>query len=316
MNYLVTGGAGFLGTALSNRLAKQGHHVRVLDDCSAGNPVYLLPEVEFVQGDINEKTLLWKLLQDVECVFHLAAKVSVPESTLFPSSYNLVNVSGTVTLMEAIRDTKVKRVVLASSGAVYGRQDQTPYLESFEVHPESPYAVSKLSAEHYVRTISAQAGVEAVCLRIFNAYGPGQRIPNSNPPIISNFLKHALTNGTIIIHGDGRQTRDYVYVDDVVNALVTSSTAVGVDQQVINIGSGVETSVLELVRLVRQVTGKKPEEVYNPLKSGGSDRMCAGIAKAQEKLNYIPLVPLETGLRLTIERDPQFNKEIEPKSIA
>ena len=230
----------------------------------------------------------------------------MPESLLFPSSYNLVNVSGTVTLMEAIRDTKVKRVVLASSGAIYGHQGQIPYLESFEVRPESPYAVSKLSAEHYVRTIAAQAGVEAVCLRIFNAYGPGQRVPHSHPPIISNFLKHALTNGTIIIHGDGSQTRDYVYVDDVVNALVTSSSAVGVDQQVINIGSGVETSVLELVRLVRQVTERKPEEVYNPLKSGGSDRMCADISKAQEKLNYIPLVPLETGLRLTIERDPQY----------
>lgn len=306
MNFLVTGGAGFLGTALSNRLAKQGHLVRVLDDCSTGNPVYLLPEVEFVQGDINDKTLLWKLMEDIDCVFHLAAKVCVPESSLFPSSYNLVNVSGTVTLMEAIRDTKVKRVVLASSGAIYGHQDQTPYLESAEVHPESPYAVSKLAAEHYVRTVAAQAGVEAVCLRIFNAYGPGQRVPHSHPPIISNFLKHALTNGTVIIHGDGSQTRDYVYVDDVVNAMVTSSTAVGVDQQVINVGSGVETSVLELVRLVRQVTGKKPEEVYNPLKSGGSDRMCAGIAKAQEKLNYIPLVPLETGLRLTIERDPQY----------
>lgn len=305
-----------MGTALSNRLAKQGHRVRVLDDCSAGNPVYLLPEIEFVQGDINEKTLLWKLLQDVDCVFHLAAKVSVPESALFPSSYNLVNVSGTVTLMEAIRDTKVRRIVMASSGAIYGRQEQTPYLETFEVHPESPYAVSKLSAEHYVRAISAQAGVEAVCLRIFNAYGPGQRAPHSNPPIIANFLKHALTNGTIIIHGDGTQTRDYVYVDDVINALVTSSTATGVDQQVINIGSGVETSVLELVRLVRKVTGKKPEEVFNPLKSGGSDRMCAGIAKAQEKLNYIPLVPLETGLRLTIERDPQYKKEIEPKVLA
>jgi len=308
MNYLVTGGAGFLGTALSNRLAKQGHNVRVLDDCSTGNPGDLLPEVTFVQGDINEKILLWKLLEDVDCVFHLAAKVSVPESCLFPSSYNLVNVSGTVTLMEAIRDTQVKRVVLASSGAIYGYQEEIPYHESAEVHPESPYAVSKLSAEHYVRTISAQCGVEAVCLRVFNAYGPGQRIPKSHPPIISNFLKHAMTNGTITIHGNGTQTRDYVYVDDVVNALVTASTAVGVDQQVINIGSGVETSVLELVRLVRQVTGKKPVEVYNPLKNGGSSRMCACIAKAKEKLNYIPLVPLETGLRLTIERDPQFRE--------
>ncbi|MEA4959020.1 MAG: GDP-mannose 4,6-dehydratase [Anaerolineaceae bacterium] len=306
MRYLITGGAGFLGTALSNRLARQGHKVRVLDDCSAGDPARLQPEVEFIKGDINDKTLLWKLLQDVQCVFHLAARVSVPESILFPRDYNVVNVGGTVTLMEAMRDAKVRRVILVSSGSIYGIQENIPYKESFEVHPGSPYAVSKLAAEHYVRTIGAQSGIEAVCLRVFNAYGPGQRITMANPPIIPNFLKHALTNGSVVIHGDGKQTRDYVYVDDVVNAMVNASSVVGVDQEIINIGSGVETSVLELVRLVRQVTGQKPEEIFNPYKSGGSSRMCADITKAYEKLNYLPLIPLETGLRMTIERDPQF----------
>ncbi|MFZ3070654.1 MAG: NAD-dependent epimerase/dehydratase family protein [Anaerolineaceae bacterium] len=306
MNYLITGGAGFLGTALSNRLARQGHKIRVLDDTSAGDPSRLLPEVQFTKGDINDKALLWTLLQDIDCVFHLAARVSVPESQLFPRDYNQVNVGGTVTLMEAVRDAKVRRIVLASSGAVYGDQDKIPYNETFEVRPRSPYAVSKLASEYYVRTIGAQVGVEAVCLRIFNAYGPGQRVPNSHPPVIPNFLKHALTNGSIVIHGDGSQTRDYVYVDDVVNAMVTSSTANGVDQQIINIGSGVETSVRELVRLVVQVTESKPEEIYNPHKNCGSSHMCADISKAYEKLNYLPMIPLEVGLRLTIERDPQF----------
>ncbi|MFZ3150157.1 MAG: NAD-dependent epimerase/dehydratase family protein [Anaerolineaceae bacterium] len=306
MNYLITGGAGFLGTALSNRLAKQGHTVRVLDDLSAGDPSRLLPEVQFTRGDINDKTLLWKLLQDIDCVFHLAARVSVQESLLFPRDYDQVNVAGTVTLMEAVRDTQVRRIVLASSGTIYGDQDEIPYQETFEVQPRSPYAVSKVCAEHYVRTIGAQAGVEAVCLRIFNAYGPGQRVPTSHPPVVPNFLKHALTNGSIVIHGDGSQTRDYVYVDDVVNAMVTSATASGVDQQIINIGSGVETSVRDLVRLVVQVTQSKPEEIYNPHKNGGTSRMCADITKAYEKLNYLPMIPLEVGLRLTIERDPQF----------
>ncbi len=308
MRFLITGGAGFLGTALSNRLARQGHFVRVLDDASAGDPARLLPEVEFTKGDINDKPLLWTLLQDVDCVYHLAARVSVPESQLFPRDYNLVNVGGTVTLMEAIRDTKVRRVVLASSGAVYGEQDSIPYQESAEVHPRSPYAVSKLAAEYYVRTIGAQCGVEAVCLRVFNAYGPGQRVPPFHPPVVPNFLKHALTNGSIVLHGDGSQTRDYVFVDDVVNAMVTSATASAVDQQIINIGSGVETSVRELARLVVLAAGTKPEEIYNPHKSGGSDRMCADISKAYEKLNYLPLIPLEVGLRLTLERDPQFQK--------
>ena len=308
MRFLIAGGAGFLGTALSNRLARQGHFVRVLDDASAGDPARLLPEVEFTKGDINDKPLLWTLLQDVDCVYHLAARVSVPESQLFPRDYNLVNVGGTVTLMEAIRDTTVRRVVLASSGAVYGEQDSIPYQESAEVHPRSPYAVSKLAAEYYVRTIGAQCGVEAVCLRVFNAYGPGQRVPPFHPPVVPNFLKHALTNGSIVLHGDGSQTRDYVFVDDVVNAMVTSATASAVDQQIINIGSGVETSVRELARLVVLAAGTKPEEIYNPHKSGGSDRMCANISKAYEKLNYLPLIPLEVGLRLTLERDPQFQK--------
>jgi len=308
MRFLITGGAGFLGTALSNRLARQGHSVRVLDDTSTGDPARLLPEVEFTKGDINDKPLLWTLLQDMDCVYHLAARVSVPESQLFPRDYNLVNVGGTVTLMEAIRDTKVRRVVLASSGAVYGEQDNIPYKESAEVHPGTPYAVSKLAAEYYVRTIGAQCGVEAVCLRVFNAYGPGQRVPPFHPPVVPNFLKHALTNGSIVLHGDGSQTRDYVFVDDVVNAMVTSATASAVDQQIINIGSGVETSVRELARLVVQTVGTKPEEIFNPHKSGGSERMCADISKAYEKLNYLPLIPLEVGLRLTLERDPQFQK--------
>lgn len=307
MKYLITGGAGFLGTALSNRLASLGHHVCVLDDCSTGDPSNLLPAVNFTRGNVSDKTMLWTLLQEVDCVFHLAARVSVPESMLFPSGYNHVNVTGTTTLMEAVRDTRVKRVVLASSGAIYGAQTQLPYQESFEVIPRSPYAVSKLAAEHYVRTIGLQTGIEAVCLRIFNAYGPGQRIPPSHPPIIPSYLKHALSNSSIIIHGSGTQTRDYIYVDDVINAMVTASTATGVDQEVINIGSGVETSVLELVRLVRLVTGRKPEEIFNPHKNEGTSRMCADISKAYDKLNFLPMVPLETGLRLTMEKSPTLS---------
>lgn len=309
MKFLVTGGAGFIGAALSNRLASQGHTVLVLDDLSTGDATQLSKSVIFSKGNISDKTLLWTLLKDVDCVFHLAARVSVPESTLFPSGYNHVNVSGTVTLMEAVRDTRVRRIIMASSGAIYGDQSQIPYKESYEVKPRSPYAVSKLAAEHYVRTIGMQAGVEAVCLRIFNAYGPGQRISLSHPPIIPNFLMHALTNSSVVVHGDGTQTRDYVYIDDLINAMVSAATAEGVDQEIINIGSGVETSVLELVRLVRLVTEKKPEEIFNPHKSGGSDRMCADISKATEKLNYMPLVPLETGLRLTMEKY-QNNKSV------
>ena len=310
MNFLITGGAGFLGSALSNRLSRQGHHVRVLDDLSTGNPESLDSEIHFTRGDINDRPKLWTLLQEIDCVYHLAARVSVPESVLFPRDYNDVNVGGTATLMEAARDAKTKRVVLTSSGAIYGNQETPLMTESMQPHPLSPYAVSKLAAEWYVRTIGALANIETICLRIFNAYGPGQRIPPAHPPVIPNFIRQAKQNGTLIFHGDGSQTRDYVYVDDVVNALVAAATVQGMDGQIINVGSGTETSVRELAKQVIEITGGEPEEIFNPRGGAGVSRMCADIKKAELALDYIPLIPLEMGLRLTLEKDPQFQNGV------
>ena len=301
MNFLITGGAGFLGAALSNRLLRQGHHVRVLDDLSTGNPNALDPEVHFTRGDINDRPKLWTLLQDIDCVYHMAARVSVPESILFPRDYTAVNVVGTVNLMEAARDAGTPKVVLASSGAVYGEQKQPVLTEDLAPRPGSPYAVSKLSSEWYVRTIGALSGIQTLCLRIFNAYGPGQHIPASHPPVIPNFIRQSLQNGTLVFHGDANQNRDYVYVDDVVNALVAAASAQGVNGMVINVGSGSETSIRDLANVVIKVTGGNPEEVYNTRISGGVSRMCADLTLAKEKLDYIPLVPLEMGIRLTLE---------------
>jgi UDP-glucose 4-epimerase len=308
MNFLITGGAGFLGSGLANLLVRQGHSVRVLDDLSTGNPDLLDPEIHFTRGDINDRPKLWTLLQEVDCVYHLAARVSVPESVLYPRDYNLVNVGGTVTLMEAIRDVGIKRLILVSSGAVYGSQAKQPLKESTIPHPESPYAVSKLSAEYYVRTIGRLWGIEAVCLRVFNAYGPGQHIPPTHAPVIPAFLRQAMHNGTLIIQGDGSQTRDYVYVDDVVSAMVAAATAPRIDQQVINIGSGKETSVRDLAKLAVKVTGAKPEVVTNPQANPGVSRMCADIWLATQRLKFKPLVPLETGLKLTFEQDENLTK--------
>ena len=173
MNFLISGVAGFLGAALANHLVQQGHHVRGIDDLSTGDPQALLPDVHFTRGDVRDRPKLWTLLQDIDCVVHLAARVSVSESVLYPSDYNEVNVGGTVSLMEAMRDVGIRRVILASSGAVYGPQEEQPIKEDSIVHPDSPYAVSKLSAEYYVNTIGMLWGIETVCLRIFNAYGPG-----------------------------------------------------------------------------------------------------------------------------------------------
>lgn len=316
MNFLITGAAGFLGSALANRLAREGHQVRGLDDLSTGDPQALSPDVLFTRGDVNDRPKLWTLLQEVDCVYHLAARVSVPESILYPREYNAVNVGGTVSLMEAMRDVGVRRVVLISSGAVYGDQEQQPLREDATPNPRSPYAVSKLAAEYYVRTIGDLWGIETVSLRVFNAYGPGQRLPVSHPPVIPFFIRQAVRGGTLVMHNDGSQTRDYVFVDDVVNCMLAAATAPGINHAVINVGSGTETSVRELVRLVLDITRSKSEVVNNPRTDPGVSRMCADITLAREKLGYQPRVSLPEGLRLTLERDPRFSKDIPTRPLA
>jgi UDP-glucose 4-epimerase len=312
MNFLITGAAGFLGSALANQLAREGHQVRGLDDLSTGDPQALSPDVHFTRGDVNDRPKLWTLLQEVDCVYHLAARVSVPESILYPREYNAVNVGGTVSLMEAMRDVGIRRVVLASSGAIYGDQEVQPLPESQTPRPRSPYAVSKLAAEYYVRTIGELWGIETVCLRIFNAYGPGQHLPPSHPPVVPYFLRQAVRNGTLVVHGDGNQTRDYVYVDDVVTAMVAASTAPGLDGLVINIGSGTETSLRTLTKLILEVTNSQANVVYNAQTTGGVSRLCADLALAGQKLSYKPAFSLEEGLRLMLTRDPRIRA---PSSI-
>jgi UDP-glucose 4-epimerase len=315
MNFLITGAAGFLGSALANRLARQGHQVRGLDDLSTGNPQALSPDVLFTRGDVNDRPKLWTLLQEVDCVYHLAARVLVAESVLYPREYNAVNVGGTVSLMEAMRDVGVRRVVLVSSGAVYGDQQKQPLKESAPPDPHSPYAVSKLAAEYYVRTIGNLWDIETVSLRVFNAYGPGQNLPPSHPPVIPNFLRQAVRNGTLVLHGDGSQTRDYVFVDDVLNAMVSASTAPEVNRLMINVGSGTETSLRELSRLVMDITASDAEVIVNPHAEPGVSRMCADLAMAREKLGYQPRISLPEGLRLTLERDPRFSGELPTRPI-
>ncbi|MCC7128851.1 MAG: epimerase [Anaerolineae bacterium UTCFX2] len=316
MNLLITGAAGFLGSHLANFLVREGHQVRGLDDLSTGNPEAVSPQVLFTRGDVNDRPKLWTLLQDVDCVYHLAARVSVPESVLYPREYNATNVGGTVSLMEAMRDVGVRRVVFVSSGAVYGDQGEQPLKESATPNPRSPYAVSKLAAEYYVRTIGDLWGIETVILRVFNAYGPGQNLPASHAPVIPNYLRQATRGGTLVMHGDGRQTRDYVYVDDVVSAMISAATAPGINHQILNIGNGSETSIVELVRMIMDVTGVTVEAILNAKHDPGVSRMRADISLAREKLGYQPRITLEEGLRLTLERDERLKKRIVSRETA
>jgi UDP-glucose 4-epimerase len=192
---------------------------------------------------------------------------------------------------------------------VYGDRGEQPLRETATPNPGSPYAVSKLAAEYYVRTIGDLWGIETVNLRVFNAYGPGQHLPPAHPPVIPHYLRQALRGSSLVMHGDGAQTRDYVYVDDVVSAMIAAATAPGVNHLILNIGSGVETSIRDLVRLIMNVTGMKIETITNPRTDPGVSRMRADISLAKEKLGYQPQFSLEQGLRLTLERDTRFKGE-------
>lgn len=306
MQYLITGGAGFLGAALANWLASAGHEVRVLDDLSSGDRSALRPAVHFTRGDINNIPLLWSMLQDVDCVYHLAARVSVAQSVLYPRDYNATNVGGTVSLMEAIRDAGVQRVVLASSGAIYGDQPRQPVRETDAPNLDTPYAISKWAAEQYVHTIGRLWGIETVALRIFNAYGPGQSLPVSHAPVVPRFMKAALSGGSVVIFGDGQQSRDFVYVDDVVQALVQAATARQVNRLVLNIGSGQETTVNALVDAIEAATGRSVNRVWNKEKSGGVQRLVADINQAKELLGFRPRISLNDGLQQMLALDSRF----------
>lgn len=308
MRFLITGGAGFLGTALANRLIQQGHQVRVLDDLSAGEPSALDSRVLFTRGDVRDIPKLWTLLNGMDGVYHLAARVSVPESVLYPVEYNAVNVGGTVSLMTAVRDAGVKRVILASSGAAYGRQDQQPVREEATMHPDSPYAVSKLASEFYLHSIGALWNIETVVLRIFNAYGPRQPLPASHAPVIPRFLKQIMTGGSVVIFGEGKQTRDFVYIDDVVDALASVAMAERVNRAIVNIGSGQEISISQLVDKMEQVTGREAYRLFNGEEKSGVPRLVADVRLAGELLKWKPRVSLDEGLQRMLAEDERFRR--------
>jgi UDP-glucose 4-epimerase len=230
---------------------------------------------------------------------------------LYPREYNDVNVGGTVCLAEAIRDAGVKRVVFTSSATVYGPQSFQPVSETSWPNPTIPYAVSKLAAELYLFALGELNGIDTIALRIFNAYGPGQRIPPAHAPVVPAFAKNVLTGASVVVHGDGRQTRDFVYVDDVVDALVAAASAPAVHGAIINIGSGEETSVNDLISALGWATQRQPEVIYNPQQSGGIARLVASLTRAQQLLSYQPRVSLREGLQRLLREDPRFRSSLQ-----
>ncbi len=308
MRVLITGGAGFLGSALANHLVRERHRVWVLDNLSAGDPASLHKDISFTRGDVRDIPRLWTLLKGMDCVYHLAARVSVPESILYPVEYNDVNVGGTVSLMTAARDAGIKRVVFTSSGTVYGEQKEQPIKETARPHPRNPYAVTKIAAEHYLSAMGGLYGIETVMLRIFNAYGPGQAAPPSHAPVIPQFVRQALSGGSVVIFGNGEQTRDFVYVDDVVQALIAAATAQA-QGLIINIGAGREVSVKGLVRRLEEILGRRVPSLFSTAQDGGVSRMRADISLAQRVLGFTPQVTIEEGLELMVAHCQRLLKE-------
>jgi nucleoside-diphosphate-sugar epimerase len=297
---LVTGGAGFIGSHLADRLISEGFEVNVLDDFSTGcleNIKDYLNCLRFrlIRGDVRRKGVVREALRDVDYVFHLAAIASVPLSMSKPKLVNEVNVSGTLNLLWESLRFNVKRFIFTSSCAVYGEPAYMPIDEEHPINPVSPYAASKISAEHYCKAFHKAYGLETVILRLFNVYGPRQeRSPYSG--VIAKFID-ALKSGRVpTIFGDGEQTRDFIYVDDVVDALILASRRSECAGMTFNIGSGIETSINQIAYKLIKIFGLNIKPTHLEPRVGDVRRSCANINKARDILGFRAKTPLEVGL--------------------
>jgi len=309
---LITGGAGFIGSHLVDAVAlSEDVEITVLDNLSRGRLDNLRRHLgrqgfRLVRGDVRDRRVVEDLVRESDYVFHLAALVSVQESTRNPKLTNDVNVGGTLNVLEAAMNGDVRRIVYASSCAVYGDPQRLPLPEDCPARPISPYGASKLAAEAYCISFHEAYGLKTVALRFFNVYGPRQTGgPYSG--VISIFMRRALSGEPLIIYGDGRQTRDFVYVGDVVEACLLAAVRDSAVGQVINVGTGVETSVLDLAGIIRGLVGDVPVRHGPPLR-GDIRRSVADITKARRMLGYNPRTNLSRGILETLE---WFKRELE-----
>jgi UDP-glucose 4-epimerase len=301
---LVTGGAGFIGSHVAHRLVELGHTVRVVDNLSTGsreNLEAIADRVELIVGDLQDPDVAVRAVEGVDIAFHLAARGSVPRSLADAWGSHDANVNATVRLLEACRHGGVRRVVYSSSSSVYGDTAVLPKIETLEPLPRSPYAASKLSGEQYVLAYARGGLVEGVALRYFNVFGPRQSPEGPYAAVIPLFLNAALNGTTAAIFGDGEQTRDFTYVDNVVraNLLAAFGPADRVNGWAVNVGAGDRTSLNRLLDLVRQVSGADVPAEHRPPRGGDVRDSLAGMQRAAEVLGYRPEVTLGEGLRRT-----------------
>jgi nucleoside-diphosphate-sugar epimerase len=302
MRYLVTGGAGFIGSNTVDELVRRGHSVVVLDDLSAGkeeNLADVRSKITFVKGSITDIDAVQKAIQQAEFVIHLAARTSVPRSVKDPLETNRINVDGTLNVLLAARDNKVKRVVLAASSSAYGETPTLPKTESMQPKPISPYGVSKYVGELYAQAFGRCYGLENVSVRYFNIFGPRQDPGSPYSGVLSKFATAFLDGTEPVVFGDGEQTRDFTYVDNAVQANLLACESPSASGEVINIGTGGRVSLNQTLQQLRRITGKNLEAKYEPPREGDIRDSQADISKARELLGYRPSVQFEEGLERT-----------------
>jgi nucleoside-diphosphate-sugar epimerase len=303
MNCLVTGGAGFIGSNLTKALLESGHSVRILDNFSTGKRENLGPfqdKIELIEGDLRSYHIVHEAVRDIEVVFHQGALPSVPRSINDPITTNQVNVEGTLNILDAAKDAGVRRVIYASSSSIYGENPALPKQEDMTPLPISPYAVAKLAGEKYCQAFTRSYGLETVALRYFNVFGTGQDPKSQYAAVIPLFITAFLDGGHIQINGDGEQSRDFTFIDNVVQANMKAAVAEGAVGEVFNVACGDRTSLNQILDNLRKVTEVEVDVDYGPDRPGDVKHSMADISKARNILGYNPVISAEEGLRRSI----------------
>lgn len=302
--YLVTGGAGFIGSNICRRLVQQGAFVRVLDNLSTGkksNLADILGSIEFVEGDMGDEATARRCMEGIDIVLHQGALPSVPRSVEDPAATHRHCVDATFTLLLAARDARIKRFVYAASSSAYGDSPTLPKLESMTPNPLSPYAAAKLFGEYYCSVFSKVFGLETICLRYFNVFGPYQNPKSQYAAAIPAFVTSILNDRPPTIYGDGEQSRDFTYVQNVVEANLLAAHAPKTSGQVVNIACGYRVTLNQVIEWINRILGKNIQPIYAPPRAGDVRHSLADIQKAQELIGYKPIVSFEEGLRRSIE---------------
>jgi nucleoside-diphosphate-sugar epimerase len=302
-SYLVTGGAGFIGSHLTEELVRRGHRVRVVDSLITGKRrnVAHVPGVEFLEGDLAEPGVAERAVQSVDYVLHQAAIPSVPRSVKDPVTSHRANVDASLNLLVAARDGGVKRLVYAGSSSAYGNTPTLPKHEDMPTNPLSPYALQKLVSEQYCQMFTSLYGLETVTIRYFNVFGPRQDPGSPYSGVISLFAAALLEGRQPIIYGDGEQTRDFTYVANVVDGVLRAVEAPGAAGEVINVATGGRISLNELLLTMNRIVDSHLEAVYKESRAGDVHDSQADISKAKKLLGYVPIVPLDEGLKHTLD---------------